>query len=254
MAIFKTRVLHANPSLFADHRFPTNPAYKNASVSQPRSVSAPTTTTDPVAWVPKGNGPRRDTHTHIPLLDTPSPPPAPAASLALVSLSFAQSRKDIRWRKEGFEMASSDPDVIPFAIRTHTLVPLDIAYARDDIRRRTETFESRPLPISANHLPARTSCSAAPTMPSSSPSRPTIHAYQSTLPSVYSQSSWNEDEETKGAEDTVTAVYEVYNGLTPYELGYGATSDEAVVGMTSISLSSFDEASFLRMAEDSLGW
>ncbi len=182
----------------------------------------------------------------------PSPPPPP--SIALVSLSFAQARKDIRWRQEGFEMASSDPHPIPFALRTHMLVPLDIAYARDDIRRRTETFESRPLPVDADRPPGRTSYPMPPALLSPSPSYPTIHTYQSTLPSVYSQHSWNEDEETKGVEDTVTAVYEAYNNLTLHELGYGAASDEAVAGLTSLRASSFDEESFLRMAEDSLGW
>ncbi|RPD65595.1 hypothetical protein L226DRAFT_609582 [Lentinus tigrinus ALCF2SS1-7] len=253
MAIFKARNRHANYSLFADLRFPTNLRGKDTSTPKPRSPSAPTTATTPLPRVSDcapscSDTPRRDAHAHTQLLGTTSLASAPTVSLALVSLPFAQCRKDIRWRKEGFEMASSDPDAVPFAIRTHTLVPLDTAYERDDIRRRNEAFESRSLSVNSNDQ--RVSPPASPTVRPPSPPCPTIHNYQSALPSVYSRYSWN-DEVTKEEEDTVTAVYEVYRGLTLFELGYGVASDEAVMGAASVS---FDEESFLRMAEDSLGW
>lgn len=153
-------------------------------------------------------------------------------------------------------MASGDSDAVPFAVRTHTLVPRDIAFARDDIRRRNEAFESRSLVAKTDSeatrvLPPTLSAVLSPSSPALGPA---MRTYQSTLLSVYSQTSCDDENIPEGIEDTVTAVYDLYNGFTLYELGYGAASDEAVAGLASICLSSFDEESFLRVAEHSLGW
>lgn len=179
------------------------------------------------------------------------PPPLPTASLpsplpaiSLLRLSFAQSRKDIRWRKEGFEMTSSDADNIPFALRTHTLVPLDIAYARNDIRRRDEAFESRIFPMDV--VSPRKHISTSTSLLSASLSCPTIDD-QMTLPSIYSLPSFTLD-------DSILAVYEVYSALSLYELGYMVAADCEVAVDVSAHSDTFDGESFLRMVERSLGW
>ncbi|KAI0711230.1 hypothetical protein C8Q76DRAFT_735760 [Earliella scabrosa] len=182
----------------------------------------------------------------------PGSHPSPQPTISLLRLSFAQCRKDIRWRKEGFEMADSDAECIPFALRTHTLVPLDIAYARSDIRRRQEEYESRAVSLDVNPKQPRPP-STRISLLSTSLSCPTI-SNRSTLPSVYSHPSFRfslDDDDLLDEADSIIEVYEVYHALPLHDLGYMSGSDNTAADLTS---SSFDEDSFLRMAERSLDW
>ncbi|KAI0635240.1 hypothetical protein C8Q77DRAFT_691264 [Trametes polyzona] len=76
---------------------------------------------------------------NIPMKPPCTPIKSTPLTASLVPLDFAQRRRDIRERKEGFEMLK---DRTPFAVRTQNLLPLDVAFARDDIRRRGEHFEA----------------------------------------------------------------------------------------------------------------
>lgn len=61
--------------------------------------------------------------------------------VALIPLSFAQSRRDIRTRNEGFEMKSNVSQSLTPSL-SHNLIPLQTAQAREDIRCRREGFET----------------------------------------------------------------------------------------------------------------
>ena len=61
--------------------------------------------------------------------------------VALIPLSFAQSRRDIRTRNEGFEMKRDVPQSLTPSL-SHNLIPLQTAQAREDIRCRREGFET----------------------------------------------------------------------------------------------------------------
>ena len=121
-------------------------------------------------------------------------------------------------------MASSDSDTVPYAMHTHTLMPLDIAYSRNDIRRREEAFEGLVITVDGDleHPVSLTPSSA---------SCPSVLSRLSTLPSDYSCSSWTSVPlcDILDTEDSVLAVYEVYEALTLRELGYDSATDEAAV-------------------------
>ncbi|KAM5533882.1 hypothetical protein V8D89_012422 [Ganoderma adspersum] len=172
----------------------------------------------------------------------------------LIRLSFAQCRRDIRWRKEGFEMsANATEDPTPFALRTQTLVPLSVAYSRDDIRRRDEAFEAPPSHVQPNgpglkdgvlnmrlstppqHLvgatePRRSGATLAPPPHAHPPRNSTF----STFGPIYSRSIYARPSFARSAEDnlsflddTVIAVYEEYGALSLYELGYTSAEQES---------------------------
>ncbi|KAI0646372.1 hypothetical protein C8Q79DRAFT_926350 [Trametes meyenii] len=184
----------------------------------------------------------------------------PLFTSSLLPLSLAQSRKDIRERKEGFEMSQ---DTIPFAIRTQTLLPLNVAFAREDIRRRHEGYEapadasdaSPHRPIAA--LETSDVLALVSTRLSVSVSQPSFHSRGSTL-SVYSHNtrSWNDlsglehssDIHALGSFDSLVAAYANKTG--------DSQNDEAGLGrvLASGSTSSFDEESFMRMAEACVDW
>ena len=172
----------------------------------------------------------------------------------LIRLSFAQRRRDIRWRKEGFEMsANATEDPTPFALRTQTLVPLSVAYSRDDIRRRDEAFEA-PLShgqphgpgfkdgVSGTRLSTPPQRLPGPTEPQRSEATlaPPSHAYPprnstfSTFGPIYSRSIYARPSFARSSEDslsfpddTVIAVYEEYGALSLYELGYASAEQDS---------------------------
>lgn len=204
----------------------------------------------------------------------PSDEPVQAISpliASLLPLPFAQRRRDIRERREGFEMGGGPPT--PFAIRAQTLLPLDIAFEREDIRRRHERFESPKIltrasilsttPLAHTETPVlgfglspdritRTSpalstsashpgpgrvCSIASTPSVYSPSRSCIEP-SAIDPSGAAEESWSYD--------SLVAVY-----------SENSCSDDASsvhMILENLTSSSFDEESFIRMAEDCVGW
>ncbi|KAI0777748.1 hypothetical protein BD413DRAFT_640441 [Trametes elegans] len=196
----------------------------------------------------------------------------PSSSLthcSLIPLSFAQRRRDIRHRREGFETGGPPT---PFAVRTHTLLPLDVAYAREDIRRREEAFElrvvahalaadpdargdgcSRGAAVALAHppppsTPRMLSCSGSRLGLQASPSSPSVYSpdgEEATSPVVL-EPSWSFD--------SLVAVYTNRSCYGDDDLddsgGERSCSHVAVSG----SAVSFDEDSFMRMAERDLGW
>ena len=180
---------------------------------------------------------------------------------SLLPLSFAQQRRDIRERQEGFEMRG---DPTPFAVRSQTLLPLNVAFARDDIRRRHEGFESRispqsarPLTTDAPNQPSRVH-SPSPRSPAGPLSTSTSHYSHLTgysTPSVYSQSrSWND---ISIANNTISSVdSHSFASLVAAYSSRSVSSDhlEPEDARSFPSTSSIDEESFMRIAETSLGW
>ncbi|KAI1798137.1 hypothetical protein LXA43DRAFT_1088274 [Ganoderma leucocontextum] len=167
---------------------------------------------------------------------------------SLIRLSFAQCRRDIRWRKEGFEMsANATEDTTPFALRSHTLVPLSVAYSRDDIRRRNEAFEAAPDHVQPNEVQEDAQVSTPPqrvagpmeppprnevlTLPPTTCSRNSTY---STFGPIYSRSIYarpsfalSASDDLSFLDDTVIAVYEEYGALSLYELGYASAGEES---------------------------
>ncbi|KAI0372024.1 hypothetical protein BV20DRAFT_137903 [Pilatotrama ljubarskyi] len=188
-------------------------------------------------------------------------PVQPISSLtsSLLPLSFAQSRRDIRERKEGFEMSTSS-DPIPFALRTQTLLPLDVAYSREDIRRRHEQFEVGGVLDDTYERRQRVLNAQSPrTPPATSTSQPSFQTGESS-PSVYSQSrSWIDLSALRNSAlldesmsfESLVAVYSS-RSLLAESLAADASSPRRI--LASASSSSFDEESFMRMAEGLLGW
>ncbi|KAL7284140.1 hypothetical protein ACG7TL_001421 [Trametes sanguinea] len=184
---------------------------------------------------------------HVPTLLTTS----------LLPLSYAQRRRDIRERREGFEM-NGDPT--PFAIGSQALLPLDIAFTRDDIRRRHEGFEAKPSPPIL-------ACSAGDDAPGcadlatssvrSSACLSSFPSSHSTASSIYSRYYALPDAESPGAESP-----HPYAETCPSQSSVATHSDGSIYSdcdcgsykTSLISTSSFDEESFIRMAETSLGW
>ncbi|KAH9852562.1 hypothetical protein C2E23DRAFT_188367 [Lenzites betulinus] len=224
-----------------------------ASVPEKRRITGPIQPISTVPTLSQGTLDLNDltsTHTSVPL------PP----TVSLLPLSFAQRRRDIRERKEGFEM---EKNPTPFAVRTQPLIPLDVAFTRNDIRRRHVEAEapsslghdnSAALRGSMSELPTWTPRTPVLSMPTTSPDSGS--PAQST-PSAYSQSrSWIDPSHrasTTGSADmswsydSLVAVYSNGNGMSDEE-------DGAEKFLADHSSSSFDEASFMRMAEDCLGW
>lgn len=180
---------------------------------------------------------------------------------SLLPLSFAQQRRDIRERQEGFEMRG---DPTPFAVRSQTLLPLDVAFARDDIRRRHEEFETHISPDSApapamdalNHFSRvfRTGPMSPPgSLNISAPHR--SHPAGSSPSSVYSQSrSWID---LSIPDDSISSAdSHSFASLVAAYSSRSVTSDhfEPDEARSFPSTSSFDEESFMRIAETSLGW
>ncbi|OJT01742.1 hypothetical protein TRAPUB_7798 [Trametes pubescens] len=195
---------------------------------------------------------------------------------SLVPLPFAQQRRDIRERREGFEMSGGSPT--PFAIRAQTLLPLNVAFEREDIRRRHERFESpktishtsilsttpvagadtfglglglspdrtarrsAALSISASHPQAGHSCSIDSAPSIYSPTRNYID------PSAIDQSTAAEE---SWSYDSLVAVYSSENSCSDDCSGDAGNVQMMLENLTS---SSFDEESFIRMAEDCVGW
>ncbi|KAI0360606.1 hypothetical protein OH77DRAFT_1418586 [Trametes cingulata] len=177
---------------------------------------------------------------------------------SLLPLSFAQSRRDIRERKEGFEMSRS-ADPIPFAIRTQTLLPLDIAYAREDIRRRDEQFQSTHTLDNIHERRTLFPDADAPRTPTTSVSHPSVLTGESS-PSVYSQSrSWidlSALDDSAAIEDSLSfeSLVAVYSSRSLQAEAQNADASSPRRILASASSGSFDEESFMRMAESVLGW
>ncbi|PIL27579.1 hypothetical protein GSI_10730 [Ganoderma sinense ZZ0214-1] len=167
----------------------------------------------------------------------------------LIRLSFAQCRRDIRWRQEGFEMsANASEDPTPFALRTQTLVPLSVAYSRDDIRRRNEAFEAPAVyvqPDEFKDVASNVRVSTPPQRPTNQAhsaatlAPPNLNAYPrnstfSTFGPIYSRSIYarpsfarSADDNLSFLDDTVIAVYEEYGALSLYELGYTSAEQDS---------------------------
>ncbi|KAI9063565.1 hypothetical protein FKP32DRAFT_1676277 [Trametes sanguinea] len=175
---------------------------------------------------------------------------------SLLPLSYAQRRRDIRERREGFEM-SGDPT--PFAIRSQALLPLDVAFTRDDIRRRHEGFEANPAPASLNtssgdDITGRADLSTASILsPTSLSSVPSCH---STASSIYSR--YYELPGTSSGAESPGPCADAHPSQSSVDVhSDGSVYSECDCGSyktSLISTSSFDEESFIRMAETSLGW
>lgn len=190
---------------------------------------------------------------------------------SLLPLTFAQSRRDIRERREGFEMGGGPPT--PFAIRAQTLLPLDIAFEREDIRRRHEPFESPKTLTRAGILsttplahtetpvlgfglsPDRTTRRSAVLSTSASHPGPDRVCSIASAPSVYSPSRSCID---PSAIDLSGAAEESwsYDSLVAVYSENSCSDDASSVHMIleNLTSSSFDEESFIRMAEDCVGW
>ncbi len=182
----------------------------------------------------------------------------------LIRLSFAQRRRDIRWRQEGFEMfANATEDPTPFALRYHTLVPLSVAYSRDDIRRRNEAFEAPPDHIPPNEVREVVSEQQVSTPPlerHTGPKEPSHNEATlapppnpcsrnstfSTFGPIYSRSIYarpsfarSADDDLSFLDDTVIAVYEEYGALSLYELGYASAEQESLAWSPNASPDNF---------------
>ncbi|KAI0826543.1 hypothetical protein BC628DRAFT_1320016 [Trametes gibbosa] len=201
-------------------------------------------------------------------MHTSAPLPVPP-TVSFLPLSFAQSRRDIRERKEGFEMERNST---PFAIRAHSLIPLDVAFARDDIRRRyigsesPTTLTSSPSPLnhddtaaagwkdSISNSPMRTPLKPMFFVPATSPNS---GSPAPSTPSVYSPSrSWIDmsKEDSSGGNADISWSYDSLVAVYSKENGYSDDEGSGEKMLASLSSDSFDEASFIRMAEDCLGW
>ncbi|KAI0674374.1 hypothetical protein C8Q78DRAFT_1076012 [Trametes maxima] len=226
------------------------PSYKSVHVSSDGVAAAPSILCIPPPQQPQ-EGLERPGRAAV--VELPIPASTPLFTASLLPLSFAQSRRDIRERKEGFEMGR---DAIPFAVRTQALLPLNVAFAREDIRRRHEGFEAPDDASDASpHAPIATP--ALSRRLSVSVSHPSFCTRGST-PSVYSHSirSWNDLSglehpsvtHASGSFDSLVAAYANKTG--------DLQDDEACLEriLASGSMSSFDEESFIRMAETCVDW
>ena len=153
-------------------------------------------------------------------------------------------------------MADGESGRTPFGTSANTLIPLEVAFSRADIRRRREVFEL-PSYITPSHSPT----DVVPTSPQKSsvvPSASYILAEcgESSLPCFPPKTRSADDRPKKSVPERQdhAEVDDESCGCSPPGLVQPNMENGGRAEGVERSFSSFDEDSFIRIAERSLGW
>ena len=142
--------------------------------------------------------------------------------------------------------------VTPFGVRPRSLVPLDVAFSRNDIRRRGEAFESQSHADLSYESEDWTTASPGARRMVTSASSPIAGSPWSTPTSLYSNPCSPaltgrprlHQEVFPAAEDAPwESSVDQHSFVTPEDVEWEVDVSD-----------SFDEESFIRIAERSLGW